>query len=154
MPTVGQKAPDFTLVGTDLKPIQLADYKGKNVVLLFFPLAYTSVCTTEMCMARDDQSQYAELNAEVIGVSVDSPFVLKKFAEENKLNFPLGSDFNKNVAEAYDTLFEGDFLGMSRFAKRSAFVIDREGILQYAEITDGKSLPDFEKIRTVLSTIW
>ncbi|NRB52076.1 MAG: redoxin domain-containing protein [Saprospiraceae bacterium] len=153
MPTVGQKAPDFTLVGTDLKPIQLADYKGKNVVLLFFPLAYTSVCTTEMCMARDDQSQYAELNAEVIGVSVDSPFVLKKFAEENKLNFPLGSDFNKNVAEAYDTLFEGDFLGMSRFAKRSAFVIDREGILQYAEITDGKSLPDFEKIRTVLSTI-
>ena len=153
MPTVGQKAPDFTLVGTDLKPIQLADYKGKNVVLLFFPLAYTSVCTTEMCMARDDQSQYAELNAEVIGVSVDSPFVLKKFAEQNKLNFPLGSDFNKNVAEAYDTLFEGDFLGMSRFAKRSAFVIDREGILQYAEITDGKSLPDFEKIRTVLSTI-
>lgn len=154
MPSVGQKAPDFSLVGTDLKPIQLADYKGKNVVLLFFPLAYTSVCTTEMCMARDNQSQYAELNAEVIGVSVDSPFVLKKFAEENELNFPLGSDFNKNVAEAYDTLFEGDFLGMSRFAKRSAFVIDREGILQYAEITDGKSLPDFEKIRTVLSTIW
>ncbi len=153
MPSVGQKAPDFSLVGTDLKPIQLADYKGKNVVLLFFPLAYTSVCTTEMCMARDNQSQYAELNAEVIGVSVDSPFVLKKFAEENELNFPLGSDFNKNVAEAYDTLFEGDFLGMSRFAKRSAFVIDREGILQYAEITDGKSLPDFEKIRTVLSTI-
>lgn len=153
MPTVGQKAPDFTLVGTDLKPIQLADYKGKNVVLLFFPLAYTSVCTTEMCMARDDQSQYAELNAEVIGVSVDSPFVLQKFGEENELNFPLASDFNKNVAEAYDTLFEGDFLGMSRFAKRSAFVIDAEGILQYAEITDGKSLPDFEKIRTVLSTI-
>ena len=153
MPTVGQKAPDFTLVGTDLKPIQLADYSGKNVVLLFFPLAYTSVCTTEMCMARDDQSQYAELNAEVIGISVDSPFVLQKFAEENELNFPLASDFNKNVAEAYDTLFEGDFLGMSRFAKRSAFVIDGEGILQYAEITDGKSLPDFEKIRTVLSTI-
>lgn len=153
MPTVGQKAPNFTLVGTNLKPIQLVDYKGKKLVLLFFPLAYSSVCTTEMCMARDDQSQYSKLDAEVIGISVDSPFVLQKFAADNDLNFPLASDFNREVAQAYDTLFEGVFMGMSGFAKRSAFVIDGQGILQYAEITDGGSLPDFEKIRTVLSTI-
>ena len=153
MLTVGQKAPDFSLVGTDLNPIKLTDYKGKSLVLLFFPLAFTSVCTTEMCMARDDQSQYSTLNAAVLGVSVDSPFVLQKFAAENELNFPLASDFNRVVAKAYDTLFDGDFLGMSGFAKRSAFVIDGAGILQYAEITDGKSLPDFDKIRDVLSTI-
>lgn len=153
MPTVGQKAPGFSLVGTDLNPIKLADYEGKSLVLLFFPLAFTSVCTAEMCMARDDQSQYGDLNAAVLGVSVDSPFVLQKFAAENELNFPLASDFNREVAKAYDTLFDGDFLGMSGFAKRSAFVIDGAGVLQYAEVTDGKSLPDFDKIRDVLSAI-
>lgn len=149
----GSKAPEFSLVGTDLTPITLASYKGKNLVLHFFPLAFTSVCTVQMCTANDDENDYSSLNAEVIGVSVDSPFVLKKFAEENNLKFSLGSDFNRNVSTAYGVLFEDDFLGISRFAKRSAFVIDGNGIIQYAEITDGKSLPSFENIKNTLAQI-
>jgi len=148
--TIGTKAPDFKLVGTDLKSITLADYKGKNLILHFFPLAFTSICTTQMCTANGEENDYAKLNAEVIGVSVDSPFVLKKFAEENNLKFKLGSDFNRTVSKAYDVLFEDDFAGMTHFSKRSAFVIDGQGIIQYAEITDGKSLPKFEKIKETL----
>lgn len=147
---VGQKAPGFKLVGTDLKPVSLKDFQGKNLILHFFPLAFTSVCTTQMCTARDEENDYAQLNAVVVGVSVDSPFVLKKFAAENQLNFPLASDFNRRVSKAYGVLFEDDFMGLSQFSKRSAFVIDGDGIIQYAEITDGKSLPDFEAIKAVL----
>jgi len=147
---IGSKAPNFKLLGTDLSPIQLSDYKGKNVVLQFFPLAFTSVCTAQMCTSRDDQNDYSELDAKVIGVSVDSPFVLKKFAEENELNFSVASDFNRTVSKAYGVLFEDDFMGMSHFSKRSAFVIDRNGIIQYAEITAGKSLPNFSKIKETL----
>ncbi len=150
---VGQKAPDFKLVGTDLQPISLQDYKGKNLILHFFPLAFTSVCTAQMCTARDDESKYNEFDASVLGVSVDSPFVLKKFAEENELNFPLASDFNRDVSTTYGVLFEDDFAGITHFSKRSAFVIDGEGIVRYAEITDGKTLPDFGKIEQVLEEI-
>ena len=150
---VGQKAPDFTLVGTDLSPITLKDYKGKNLILHFFPLAFTSVCTNQMCTARDEENDYAQLNAAVVGVSVDSPFVLQKFAIENKLNFKLGSDFNRNVSKDYGVLFEDNFMGLSKFSKRSAFVIDREGKVRYAEITDGKSLPNFEAIKATLEAI-
>ena len=147
----GMPAPDFKLVGTDLQPITLADFKGKNLILHFFPLAFTSVCTAQMCTARDEENDYSTLNAEVVGVSVDSPFVLQKFSDENNLNFKLGSDFNRDTCRAFGVLFEDDFLGLSEFAKRSAFVIDKDGIIQYAEITDGKSLPDFEAIKSVLS---
>jgi len=147
---VGDKAPEFTLVGTDLKPIKLADYSGKNLILHFFPLAFTSVCTAQMCTARDEENDYTSLNAEVVGVSVDSPFVLQKFAEENNLNFRLGSDFNRHTCRAFHVLFEDDFLGISEFAKRSAFVIDGDGIVKYAEVTDGKSLPDFAAIKEAL----
>lgn len=150
---IGQKAPNFTLVGTDLKPVKLEDFKGKNLVLHFFPLAFTSICTAQMCTARDEENDYATLNAEVVGASVDSPFVLQKFAAENELNFPLASDFNRAVSETYGVLFEDDFMGMTKFSKRSAFVIDGEGIVRYAEITDGKTLPDFEKIKSTLETL-
>lgn len=150
---VGQKAPEFILVGTDLSPVQLSDYKGKNLMLHFFPLAFTGVCTQQMCMARDEENDYAKLNAVVVGASVDSPFVLKKFAEENNLNFKVASDFNREVSTAYDVLFTDDFAGLSKFSKRAAFIIDGEGIVRYAEVTDGKSLPDFEKMKEVLSTI-
>ncbi|MEM6804072.1 MAG: peroxiredoxin [Bacteroidota bacterium] len=149
----GDKAPDFQLVGLDLSPVKLIDFKGKNLVLHFFPLAFTSICTAQMCTARDDKHDYGELDAEVLGVSVDSPFVLQKFAAENKLNFPLASDFNRNVSKAYAVLFEDNFMGLSQFSKRSAFVIDGEGVVQYAEITDGKTLPDFEKIKNTLAGI-
>ncbi len=152
MLSVGAKAPEFNLITTDLKTVTNAEYAGKNVVLLFFPLAFTSVCTQEMCVASDDQSVYGDLDAEVIGISVDSPFVLQKFAAENDIKTTMASDFNRTTCKAYDTLFEDDFMGLTAFAKRSAFVIDKEGVIQYAEITDGKSLPDFDKIKEVLKS--
>lgn len=150
---VGQKAPDFSLVGTDLKPITLKNYAGKNLILHFFPLAFTSICTTQMCTANDDENDYSSLNAEVVGVSVDSPFVLQKFSAENNLKFPLGSDFNRSVSKAYHVLFEDDFMGMTHFSKRSAFVIDGEGVIQYAEVTDGKTLPSFDNIKNTLKKL-
>lgn len=151
--TKGQKAPDFKLVGTDLEPIQLSDYKGKNLILHFFPLAFTSVCTEQLCTANGEENDYASLNAKVVGVSVDSPFVLDKFSKENDLNFPLGSDFNRQVSKDYGVLFDGDFAGMTGFSMRSAFVIDGEGVVQYAETTDGKSLPSFENIKNTLESL-
>ena len=150
---VGQKAPDFMLVGTDLSPITLADYKGKNLILHFFPLAFTSVCTAQMCTARDEENDYASLGAEVVGASVDSPFVLQKFSAENDLNFKLASDFNRSTSEQFGVLFEDDFMGLSKFSKRSAFVIDKEGIVRYAEVTDGKSLPNFAAIKETLANL-
>jgi len=150
MITVGTKAPEFKLITTELKSISNGDFSGKNVVLLFFPLAFTSVCTQEMCTASDDQTQYSDLDAEVIGISVDSPFVLQKFAVENDIKTTMASDFNRTTCKAYDTLFEDDFMGLTAFAKRSAFVIDKEGVIRYSEITDGKSLPNFEEIKAVL----
>jgi len=150
---VGQKAPDFKLVSTDLQPIQLSDYRGKNLILHFFPLAFTSVCTEQLCIANGEENDYASLNAEVVGVSVDSPFVLDKFSKENNLNFPLGSDFNRKVSEDYGVLFDGDFAGMTGFSMRSAFVIDGDGIVRYAETTDGKTLPSFDNIINALKSI-
>ncbi|WP_298487520.1 peroxiredoxin [uncultured Maribacter sp.] len=147
----GDKAPDFKLVGTNLEPITLGNYKGKNVILHFFPLAFTSVCTEQLCTANGEDNDYASLNAEVVGVSVDSPFVLDKFAKENNLKFPLGSDFNRKVSKDYGVLFDGDFAGMSGFSMRSAFVIDGAGVVRYAEITDGKTLPSFVKIKETLA---
>ncbi|MEP3208140.1 MAG: redoxin domain-containing protein [Maribacter sp.] len=150
---VGQKAPDFKLTGTDLEPITLDKYKGRNLILHFFPLAFTSVCTEQLCTANGEENDYASLNAEVVGVSVDSPFVLDKFSKENNLNFPLGSDFNRKVSEDYGVLFDGDFAGMTGFSMRSAFVIDSEGVIRYAETTDGKSLPSFENIKKTLNSL-
>jgi len=150
---IGEKAPDFKLVTTEMKPITNSDYKDKNVVLLFFPLAFTSVCTQEMCVANDDMNAYKDLDAEIVGISVDSPFVLQKFGEENKIGFTLASDFDRSASKAFDTLFEDDFLGLTGFSKRSAYVIDKQGMLRYAETTDGKSLPDFDKIKETLKAL-
>ena len=151
---VGDKAPDFTLVNTDTKEVSLADYKGKNVVLLFFPLAFTGVCTTELCEMRDNIATYSNLNAEVVGVSVDSPFTLAKFKEEQKLPFPLLSDFNKNVSRAYGAFYEEFVLGMKGVSKRSAFVIDKEGVIQYAEVLESAGdLPNFEAVKAALAKL-
>ncbi len=149
----GDKAPDFKLVGTDLQPITLSAYKGNNLILHFFPLAFTSVCTEQLCTANGEENDYMSLNAKVVGVSVDSPFVLDKFSKENNLNFPLGSDFNRKVSADYGVLFDGDFAGMTEFSMRSAFVIDGKGVIRYAEVTDGKSLPSFENIKETLAQL-
>jgi peroxiredoxin len=153
--SIGQVAPAFTLFDTDKKAISLSDYKGKNVVVLFFPLAFTGVCTTELCSIRDNIGVYNTANAEVLGISVDSLFTLGKFKEEQKLNFSLLSDFNKTAATSFEVLYETfPAFEMHGVAKRSAFVIDKEGVVQYAEIcpTPG-DLPNFEAIQTVLNTL-
>lgn len=144
----GDQAPSFTLFSEAKKEISLEDYQGKKVVLLFFPLAFTSVCTEELCTMRDNLSFYEKLNAQVLAVSVDSLFTLEKFKEDQALNFPLLSDFNKEVSRAYGSLHEDFAFGMKGVSKRSAFVIDEHGIIQYAEVLDTPGeLPSFEGIQ-------
>jgi peroxiredoxin len=153
-PEVGSKAPDFKLFNTEKKEISLAEQKGKNVVLLFFPLAFTSTCTTELCNIRDNYATYNSLNAVVFGISGDSLFSLAKFKEEQKLNFDLLSDFNKEVSTAYNSLYEQFSYGMKGVTKRSAFVIDKDGIIRYAEILEkAGELPSFEKINATLRSL-
>lgn len=152
---IGQKAPDFTLFNTDKKPVQLEGLKGRNVVLLFFPLAFTSTCTAELCSVRDNYALYNQLNATVFGISVDSVFVLEKFKAEQNLNFELLSDFNKTASKAYGCLYD-TFTGMDMegVSKRAAFVVDKEGIIQYAEVLENAgALPVFEKINATLEKL-
>lgn len=151
---IGDKAPTFTLTSTDKKEVTLEELKGKNVVLLFFPLAFTGVCTTELCAMRDDIATYQNLDAEILAVSVDSPFTLGKFKEEQNLNFTLLSDFNKEVSRAYDSLYEVFVLGMKGVSKRSAFVIDKEGVVKYAEVLESAGdLPNFDAVKETLSSL-
>lgn len=150
----GDKAPNFTLTSDAKETVSLADFQGKNVVLLFFPLAFTGVCTTELCTMRDDIGTYQGLNAQVLGVSIDSPFVLEKFKSEQNLNFPLLSDFNKNASKAYDTIYDTFVFDMQGVSKRSAFVIDKEGVIQYAEVLESAGdLPNFEAVKATLATL-
>lgn len=150
--TVGSKAPDFTLRNTEKAEVSLGDYKGKNVVLLFFPLAFTGVCTTELCTMRDDIATYEGLDAEILAVSVDSLFTLEQFKKAENYNFQLLSDFNKNVSRAYGSLYEDFVLDMKGVSKRSAFVIDKEGVVQYAEVLDSAGdLPNFEAVKAALN---
>ncbi len=149
----GDKAPDFTLFNTDKEWVKLSDQKGKNVLLLFFPLAFTGVCTKELCSIRDNLSFYNSINAEVFGISVDSNATLAKFKEDQKLNFALLSDFNKEASAAYDVLYE-NFGWMKGVSKRSAFVIDKAGIIQYEEVLENAGeVPDFEAINSTLQEI-
>jgi len=149
---VGDKAPNFTLRATDKSEISLEDYKGKNVVLLFFPLAFTGVCTTELCSIRDDYSAYNSMDAEVLALSVDSLFTLEKFKEEQSYQFPLLSDFNKEVSRAYGALYEDFVLGMKGVSRRAAFIIDADGIIKYTEVLESAGdLPNFSRIKETLS---
>jgi len=150
----GTKAPDFTLKtknANGLQDVTLSDNFGKKkTVLLFFPLAFTSVCVEEMCSVSSSLQQYTDLNAAVYGISVDSPFSQEQMAKNDALQFPLLSDFNKEVSKAYDVLFE-DLLGFKGVSKRSAFVIDQNGIIVYSESSDDpKQLPDFDAIQAAL----
>jgi peroxiredoxin len=150
--SAGQQAPDFTLYDSDKQQVHLADYKGKNVLLLFFPAAFTGTCTKELCATRDNIANYNQADAQVFGISVDSPFSLAKFREEQHLNFPLLSDFNKEVSTAYGSLYDTFVLGMRGVSKRSAFVIDKQGIIRYAEVLEkATDLPDFDTIQKTLA---
>lgn len=151
---VGDKAPNFTLRNTEKAEVSLEDYKGKNVVLLFFPLAFTGVCTTELCSMRDDIASYEGLDAQVLAVSVDSLFTLEQFKKAENYNFPLLSDFNKNVSRAYGSLYEDFVLDMKGVSKRSAFVIDKEGTIKYAEVLESAGdIPNFEAVKNTLAEL-
>lgn len=149
---IGSKAPDFILKNTEGKDISLSDFKGnKNVVLLFFPLAFTSTCTEELCSTRDNMKIYASLNAEILAISVDSFFTLKEFRKAQNLNFQLLSDFNREVSNAYGSIYK-DFYGMKGVSKRSVFVINKDGIITHSEVLENAGMiPDFTKVRDALS---
>jgi len=143
----GSAAPQFTLFNTEKKEVSLADFKDKKVILHFFPLAFTSVCTEQLCTMRDNFGYYEGLNAIVLGVSVDSLFTLGKFKEENNYQFDLLSDFNKEVSVAYGALYDDFAFGMKGVSKRAAFVIDEEQKIIYAEVLESAGdLPNFEAI--------
>tara|TARA_R110002049_G_scaffold293187_1_gene478060 strand:+ start:224 stop:679 length:456 start_codon:yes stop_codon:yes gene_type:complete len=147
-------AQDFTLPDTNGEKVSLSDFAGKkNVILIFFPLAFSGVCTKELCSTRDNLKIYNSLDAVVIGISVDSFFTLKAFKEANNLNFSLLSDFNKGVSKKYDTLYE-DFFGMKGVSKRSVFVIDKKGRIAYQEVLeDSDELPQFDKVQEALAAL-
>ena len=154
---VGSKAPDFTLkskTASGLVDVKLSNNFGKtNTVLLFFPLAFTSVCTAEMCDITAGIGQYKGLNAEVIGVSVDSPFSQEAWAQKEKISITLASDLNKKTAEAYGVLLP-DLIGLGAVSARAAFVIDKNGVVQYSEQTPTpKDLPNFSAVRETLGKL-
>ena len=152
--TVGQKAPAFSLYDSEKKKVNLDDFKGKNVLLLFFPQAFTGTCTKELCSTRDNIALYEQVNAQVLAISVDSLFTLARYKDDQQLNFPLLSDFNKEVSKAYDCLYDVFVFDMKGVSKRSAFVLDKDGIIRYAEVLETASdLPDFAKIQKTLSNL-
>lgn len=151
---VGRQAPDFTLYDSDKNKVTLSEFRGTNVLLLFFPLAFTSVCTAELCSVRDNLKMYEQLDVKPLGISVDSLYTLSKFKAEQHLNFQLLSDFNKEVSAQYGALYETFGFGMKGVSKRAAFLIDRDGIIQYAEVLENAGLqPDFEQIKVKLRAL-
>jgi peroxiredoxin len=144
----GDMAPDFTLYDSEKNQVTLSSFRGKNVLLLFFPLAFTSVCTAELCAVRDQLKMYEQLEVQPMGISVDSLHTLARFKLDQNLNFPLLSDFNKEVSKLYGSIYETFGYGMKGVSKRSAFLIDREGRVRYAEVLDNAGLqPDFNAIQ-------
>lgn len=144
-------APDFSLYNTEKKEVKLSDLKGKKVIIHFFPQAFTGTCTTQLCTMRDNLNYYTNLNAVVLGISVDSVFTLGKFKEVESYNFDLLSDFNKEVSAAYGSLYDNWILNMKGVSKRSAFVIDENGVVIHAEVLESAGdLPDFNKIEAAV----
>jgi glutaredoxin-dependent peroxiredoxin len=155
--SVGTKAPDFTLkskAAEGLRDVSLsANFGKKNTVLLFFPLAFTGVCTKEMCDVTAGLNAYTDLNAEVIAVSVDSPFAQEAWAQKEKIGITIASDMNKTTAKNYETLLD-DLIGLGSVSARAAFVIDKNGVIQYSEQTPTpKDLPNFEAIKAKLASL-
>lgn len=151
---IGQIAPEFKLFNTQKKELTLGDLKGKNVVLLFYPFAFSGTCTAELCNIRDNFNVYSGLNAEILGISVDSVFTQIRYKEEQKLNFELLSDFNKEVSKAYFSLYESFVFGTKGVSKRSAFVIDKKGVIQYIEVLENAGeQPNYEAIQNCLKKL-
>lgn len=151
---IGQLAPSFKLYDSDKKEVSLKDFEGKNLLILFFPQSFTGACTTELCAIRDNLAVYNNLQSEVVAISVDSVFTLNRFKEEQQINFPLLSDFNKETSKAYGALYDEFVLGMKGVSKRAAFVVDKNGMIKYAEVLESAGdLPNFESIKTTLSSL-
>ena len=151
---VGQTAPDFTLFDSEKNQVTLSKQRGHHVLLLFFPLAFTSVCTAELCSVRDHMKIYEQLDVKPFGISVDSLHTLARYKAEQNLNFPLLSDFNKEVSKLYGSIYETFGYGMKGVSKRSAFLIDKDGVVQYAEVLDNAGLqPDFSAIQVKLRAL-
>ncbi len=150
---IGDKAPDFTLFNSELKETSLQDFFGKKVIIHFFPMAFTGVCTTQLCTMRDNFGFYEGLGAQVIGISVDSPFTLAKFKEDNNYQFPLLSDFNKKVSQAYDAFYDEFVFNLKGVSKRAAFVIDENQKIIYAEVLESAGdLPNFKAIDDIVKS--
>ena len=151
---VGTKAPDFTLVNQDREPVTLShEVRKGHVVLAFFPGAFSSTCTSEMCSFRDTMSRFKTVNAHVLGVSTDTFFALKAWGDQQHFEFPLLSDYNKDVIRAYGVV-NPDMIGLKDIAKRAVFVIDREGVVRYREVLDdARNLPDYAKLSEALENI-
>jgi peroxiredoxin len=154
MITVGQTAPNFKLFNSEKQEIDLSSFLGKNVVLLFYPQAFTSVCTAELCNTRDNLKVYESLNAEILAISVDSVFTLDNWKQQQNFNFHLLSDFNKEVSTAYGSIYETFAFGMKGVSKRSAFVIDKAGVVQYAEVLENAGeMPNLEAVKASLQSL-
>jgi len=150
---IGSKAPDFTLTNQDRQPVKLSDQRGKPVVLAFFPAAFSGVCTKELCTFRDSMAQLNKANAQVYGISVDTFFSLKAFQDQQHYNFPLLSDFNKQVIRDYG-VYNEDMIGLKGIAKRAVFVIDKDGVVRHREVLDdARNEPDYGKVVSALQAI-
>jgi len=151
---VGSKAPDFTLKNQDMQDVTLsAGYGKQHTVLAFFPAAFTSVCTKELCTFRDQLAQLNHSNAQVYGISVDTPFTLKVFGQQNGLNFPLLSDFNKDVIKAYGVYLE-DLVGLKGVSKRAVFLVDTQGVVRHAEVTATPgNEPDYQTLNAAIAAL-
>jgi len=153
---IGKAAPDFSLYASDFSLWSLGDHRGTPVVLLFFPGAFSSVCTDELATVSNDLDEYDALGARLVGISTDSTVVLAEFKKVNQIAFPLLSDHNADVARTYGAKYNRDFTPMKldRIAKRSAFVIDGEGRVRYAEVLDdADAQPDFDAVKAALRSL-
>jgi peroxiredoxin len=150
---VGSKAPDFTLTNQDRQPVKLSEQRGKPVVLAFFPAAFSSVCTKELCTFRDAMARLNSAKAQVYGISVDTFFTLKAFQEAQGYNFPLLSDFNKQAIREFD-VFNEDMIGLKGVAKRAVFVIDKDGVVRHKEVLDdARNEPNYDKVFSALASL-
>ena len=150
---VGSKAPDFTLTNQDRQPVKLSDQRGKPVVLAFFPAAFSGVCTKELCTFRDSMAQLNKANAQVYGISVDTFFSLKAFQDQQHYNFPLLSDFNKQVIRDYG-VYNEDMIGLKGIAKRAVFVIDKDGVVRHREVLeDARNEPNYDAVFSALASL-
>jgi glutaredoxin-dependent peroxiredoxin len=150
---VGSQAPDFTLKNQDRQPVTLSEQRGAPVVLVFFPAAFSSVCQKELCTFRDSMAKLEQAKARVFGVSVDTFFALKAFHDQQKLTFPLLSDFNKQVILDYG-VFNEDMIGLKGIAKRAVFVLDENGVVRHREVLeDARNEPDYDRVLASLAAM-